>query len=203
MGIQYFEWWCPRSRYPPRLKYWMPIHYDTIEGGQNKKKSHLLFSFLVRYRIVLFCISMAGFVKNNYYIISLTSLHLNNYTPYENKCFNPRNRNHRVAFATCVNFSVNCWTREPSRSSNGWAEFLPEPMKFLADMLNHAYWLRIDFNRFEKFRNLKLKTIAFFFFFFFYIYTHTFASSPPVPSWITAHTRTTTYDRVTGYSHAQ
>ena len=24
------------------LKYWMPIHYDTIEDGQNKK-SHLLF----------------------------------------------------------------------------------------------------------------------------------------------------------------
>ena len=36
---------------PPRLKYCMPIHYDTIEDGQNKK-SHLLFSFLVR--IVLF-----------------------------------------------------------------------------------------------------------------------------------------------------
>ena len=27
-------------------KYWMPIHYDTIEDGQNKK-SHLLFSLLV------------------------------------------------------------------------------------------------------------------------------------------------------------
>ena len=26
-------------------KYWMPIHYDTIEDGQNKK-SHLLFSNL-------------------------------------------------------------------------------------------------------------------------------------------------------------
>ena len=25
-------------------KYWMPIHYDTIEDGQNKK-SHLLFSY--------------------------------------------------------------------------------------------------------------------------------------------------------------
>ena len=37
-----FEW---------RLKYWMPIHYDNIEDGQNKK-SDLLFSFLVR--IVLF-----------------------------------------------------------------------------------------------------------------------------------------------------
>ena len=34
-----------------RFEYWMPIHYDTIEDGQNKK-SHLLFSCLVR--IVLF-----------------------------------------------------------------------------------------------------------------------------------------------------
>ena len=24
-------------------------------------------------------------------------------------------------------------------SSNGWAEFWPEPMKFLVDMLNHAH----------------------------------------------------------------
>ena len=30
-------------RYPPRLKYWMPIHYDTIKDGQNKN-SHFLFS---------------------------------------------------------------------------------------------------------------------------------------------------------------
>ena len=43
--------------YPPRLKYWMPIHYDTIEDGQNKK-SHLLFSFLVR--IVLFLHFIGG-----------------------------------------------------------------------------------------------------------------------------------------------
>ena len=28
---------CWRSRYPPQLKYWMPIHYDTIEEEQNKK----------------------------------------------------------------------------------------------------------------------------------------------------------------------
>ena len=71
-----------RSRYPPRLKYWMPIHYDTIEDGQNKK-SHLLF------------------VKN--IITSFHWFHLNNYTPYENKCFNPRNQIHRVAFVTRVN----------------------------------------------------------------------------------------------------
>ena len=35
----------------------MPIHYDTIEDGQNKK-SHLLFSFLVR--IVLFLHFVGG-----------------------------------------------------------------------------------------------------------------------------------------------
>ena len=38
-------------------KYWMPIHYDTIEDGQNKQ-SHLLFSFLVR--IVLFLHFIGG-----------------------------------------------------------------------------------------------------------------------------------------------
>ena len=42
---------CRHSR-PPQLKYWMPIHYDTIEDGQNKK-SHLLFSFLVRIVLLL------------------------------------------------------------------------------------------------------------------------------------------------------
>ena len=41
----------------PRLKYCMPVHYDTIEDGQNKK-AHLLFSFLVR--IVLFLHFIGG-----------------------------------------------------------------------------------------------------------------------------------------------
>ena len=54
-----------------RLKYWVPIHYDTIEDGQNKK-SHLLLSFLVR--IVLFFILSAMFIcQKYYYIISLVS----------------------------------------------------------------------------------------------------------------------------------
>ena len=48
---------CRRSRHPPWLKYWMPIHYDTIEDGQNKQ-SHLLISFLVR--IVLFLHFIGG-----------------------------------------------------------------------------------------------------------------------------------------------
>ena len=46
---------CRHSQYPPRLKYWMPIHYDTIEDGQNKK-SHLLFPFLVRIVLILYFI---------------------------------------------------------------------------------------------------------------------------------------------------
>ena len=43
---------CRRNRYPPRLKYLMPIYYDTIEDGQNKK-SHLIFLFLVRIMLLL------------------------------------------------------------------------------------------------------------------------------------------------------
>ena len=42
---------CQCSCYLPQLKCWMPIHYDTIEDGQNKK-CLLLFSFLGR--IVLY-----------------------------------------------------------------------------------------------------------------------------------------------------
>ena len=91
---------CRRSRYPPRLKYWMPIHYDTIEDGQNKK-SHLLFSFLVR--IVLFLHFIGGIYLSKNIITSFHWFHLNNYTPYENKCFNPRNQIHRVEFVTSVN----------------------------------------------------------------------------------------------------
>ena len=47
--------WC--GGYPPRLKYCIPIHYDTNEDGQNKI-SHLLCSFLVR--IVLFLYFICG-----------------------------------------------------------------------------------------------------------------------------------------------
>ena len=140
------------SRYPPRLKYWMPIHYDTIEDGQNKK-SHLLFSFLVR--IVLFLHFIGGICLSKNIITSLHWFHLNNYTPYENKCFNPRNQIYRVEFVTRVNsvciqmryaiYGVhattprNCWTNYPPRYSNGWAEFWSEPMKPLVNKLNHAH----------------------------------------------------------------
>ena len=91
---------CRRSRYPPRLKYWMPLHYDTIEDGQNKK-SHLLFSLLVR--IVLFLHFIRGIYLSKSIITSFHWFHLNNYTPYENKCFNPWNQIHRVEFVTRLN----------------------------------------------------------------------------------------------------
>ena len=71
---------CWRSRYPPRLKYWMPIHYDIIEDredGQNIK-SHLLFSFLVRIYVIFAFHWWDLFVKN--IITSFHWLHLNNYT---------------------------------------------------------------------------------------------------------------------------
>ena len=44
----------------------------------------------------------------------------------------------RVKYATTPH---NCGKRYPTRSSNGWAEFWPEPMKFLVDKLHvyHAY----------------------------------------------------------------
>ena len=91
------------------LRYWMPIHYDTIEDGQNKK-SHLLFSFLVR--IVLFLYFIGGIYLSK---ISFHWLQLNNYTPYENKCFNPRNKIHCVTFITHMN-SVCVQMRHAIRS---------------------------------------------------------------------------------------
>ena len=62
------------------------------------KKSHLLCSFL---ELCYFCILSVRFIWQKYYIISLVSF--NNCTPYENKCFDPRNQIHRVAFFTLVN----------------------------------------------------------------------------------------------------
>ena len=90
-----------RCRYPPQSKYWMPTHYDTIKDGQNKKKSHLLFSFLLRIVIFFAFYRRDLLVKN--ILTSFQWLHVNNYTPYENKCFNPRNQIHHVTFVTCIN----------------------------------------------------------------------------------------------------
>ena len=62
------------------------------------------------------------FVKN--IITSFHWFHLNNYTPYENKCFNPRNQIHRVAFVTRVN-SVRTDTSRDTRCSRALNTQLP------------------------------------------------------------------------------
>ena len=82
-----------------------------------------------------------------------------NYTPYENKCFNPRNQNHRVVFVTRVNF-VCVQMRHTIRGLQfalntqllrviteraiyqgvvmDGQSFGQNQMKFHVDMLNHA-----------------------------------------------------------------
>ena len=128
---------------------WHPIFWVVDAGVAGIHHDCVIFAF---YRRDLF-------VKN--IITSFYWFHLNNYTPYENKCFNPRNQIHRVEFVcvqmrhaigavfTRVKYAStprNCWTRYPPRYSNGWAEFCSEPMKPLVNKLNHAHWLRILFN---------------------------------------------------------
>ena len=72
-------WWCHMDGYPIfwvsgecwhrlQLKYWMPIHYDTIE---DNKKFHLLLSFLIR--IALFFILSVEYICQKHYITSLAS----------------------------------------------------------------------------------------------------------------------------------
>ena len=132
----------------------MPIHYDTIEDGQNKK-SHLLFSFLVR--IVLFLHFISGFIWQKIllrhfigFIWIITPLMRINVSIQETKIIAWHLSRTYILFAyRCITrYAVftprSCWTRYPSWCSNGWAEFCPEPMKFLVDMLNHAHWLRIN-----------------------------------------------------------
>ena len=59
---------CQRSRYTLRLRYWMFIHYETVEDGKTRK-SHLSFSFLVR--IVLF----VHFIERIYLSKILSKMH--------------------------------------------------------------------------------------------------------------------------------
>ena len=152
MGIQYFEW---RSGYPPWLKFWMPIHYDTIKDGQNKI-SHLLFSFLVR--IVLFLHFIGGIYLSKIllhqfigFIWIITPLIKTNVSIQETKFIAWHSSRTLILFAyrcvtryavfTCVKYATTprkSWTRYPPRYSNGWAEFWSEPMKLLVDTLNHA-----------------------------------------------------------------
>ena len=67
-------------------KYCMPIHYDTIEDGQNKT-SHCLFSFLVR--IVLFFHFNSVIYLEKRLLHHSIPCHLHNNTPLKKKCFNP------------------------------------------------------------------------------------------------------------------
>ena len=77
--------------------FWIPIHYDTIKDGQKKISSFIL---ILSWNWVIFAFYWRICQKCYY---KFTSFHLNNYTPYENKCFNPRNQIHRVAFVMRVN----------------------------------------------------------------------------------------------------
>ena len=144
------------DKYSPQLKYWMCIvHYDTIEDGQNKK-SHLLFSFLVR--IVLFLhfsreiyLSKIFFRHFVGFIWIITPLMKINVSIQETKiilAFVMRVNSVSVQMRYVVFMRVkyastqcNCWMCYQSWSSNGWAKFSswPEPIKFLVDMLNHTH----------------------------------------------------------------
>ena len=97
--------------YPPRLKYCMPIHYDTIEGqwAKHKRKSHLLFSFLVKI-VLFFCILSAGFY----------CCHWNLYANLENKCFNPNNWNQRVVIVYCLEMDGRTFCQNQRKLISCW-----------------------------------------------------------------------------------
>ena len=52
---------------------------------------------------MLFLHFIGGIYLSNNIITLFHWFHLNNYTPFENKCFNPRNQIHRVEFVTRIN----------------------------------------------------------------------------------------------------
>ena len=108
-----------------------------------------------------FCISSRDLFDKNM-ITSFHWLHLNNYAPYENKFFNPRNQDHRVAFITLVNSLYRCVTRYAVFTRvkyattprifaertihhgvvmdwRGFGQNGPEPIKVLVDMLIDAH----------------------------------------------------------------
>ena len=104
MGIQHFEWWMPA------YVAWWAQNKTNKQTNKKEKRNHLLFSFLVR--IVLFLHFYRRDLLQKELLHHFHWLHLNNYAPYENKCFNPRNQNHRAALATRVNFiCARCVTR--------------------------------------------------------------------------------------------
>ena len=150
------------DEHPPWLKYWMPIHYDTIQDGRNKK-SHLLFSFLVRIVLFLHFTSWIYLSKIllHHFICIIWIIH-----PLRKLMFRSKKPkllcgdHHTRRFCLCTDAS--CYMRSAHvlnkhlphvisewairlLCNNGWEEFWSEPMKFLVDMISHAHWLRIFF----------------------------------------------------------
>ena len=116
----------------------MPIHYDTIGDGQNKK-SHLLFSHLVRIVLLVFLHFSSGIY------LSKISLH------------------HFIGFIWIISplMKINVSIQETKiiarRSTRKFCLCTDASHKFLVDMLNHAHWLRICVIRVLCYQVLKSK----------------------------------------------
>ena len=147
---------------PPRLTYWMGIHYDTIEDGPNKK-SHLLLSFLVRFVLlfsafyrqefslskillhyfICFIWIITPVVKINVLIQETKTMAYHSsraWIPFAYRCVT------RYTVFTPIKYTTtpcNCWTHYSSCSSNGWVEFWAEPVIFISVDSNFIFraWL--------------------------------------------------------------
>ena len=54
---------CRHRWYSPRLKYWIPIHYDTIKDEQNKKITSFILILIVSIVLFLHFIGMINLSK--------------------------------------------------------------------------------------------------------------------------------------------
>ena len=148
---------CHRSSHPPRLKYWMPIHYDTIEDGQNKT-SHLLFSFLL---IVLFLhfidvihlskLSLHHSIGVVWIIILLMKINVSIREIKTIACCLPR-------FVSTFAYSASCKTK--CTRADLWAiiciylayclvmdwRSFGQNQSIFVELLNHAHWIRMPNN---------------------------------------------------------
>ena len=103
------------------------------------------FILILTYDYVMFAFYRWDlFVKN--ISTSFHWLNLNNYTPHENKCFDPRNQNHCMVFVTRLN-SVCVQMRHAISSVH------------VVDMLYHTHWLRIAYHTLA-FNNSSFTTIT-------------------------------------------
>ena len=93
MGIQHFE--CPPASTTSKVLDARPM--TPLKIGKTKNR----ISYSHPYKIMLFLHIVRVIYLPKY--ISFYWRHLNNYTLFENKCFNPRNQNHCMAFITHVN----------------------------------------------------------------------------------------------------